>query len=160
MFNRTRLQPRQLAAPSACHIRCWPGCGLSSSVRMQLGDDGAEPIVVGTTSAPSTLDPAAAWDGSWELFRNVYQTLLSFPTARPSPSPTPPSAAVHRHRQHGLPLQAARGPEVLQRGQARRRGRQVLHRPHPEDQGQGGPAGLLGSLDRVEAKGDRESSST
>ncbi len=46
-----------------------------------------EAIVVGTTSAPSTLDPAAAWDGSWELYRNVYQTLLAFPTGSTKPQP-------------------------------------------------------------------------
>ncbi|MTE22117.1 peptide-binding protein [Streptomyces sp. TRM43335] len=46
-----------------------------------------EAIVVGTTSTPSTLDPAGAWDGSWELFRNVYQTLLHFPNSSGTPEP-------------------------------------------------------------------------
>ncbi|MFC7216863.1 ABC transporter substrate-binding protein [Streptomyces polyrhachis] len=58
------------------------GCGALPS-----GDDGERRIRVGTTSAPSTLDPASAWDGSWELFKNVYQTLLYFPTGSTRPEP-------------------------------------------------------------------------
>ena len=59
------------------------GCGLTAS---QTSHDSA-PIVVGTTSAPSTLDPAASWDGSWELFRNIYQTLLAYPAGATEPQP-------------------------------------------------------------------------
>lgn len=80
MFNRTRCL--QITAALAS-ISLLAGCGL-------LSDDSAadtKPIVVGTTSAPSTLDPAAAWDGSWELYRNVYQTLLAFPTGSTKPQP-------------------------------------------------------------------------
>jgi peptide/nickel transport system substrate-binding protein len=53
------------------------------------GDDGGsdDPIVVGTTSAPTVLDPAGAWDGSWELYRNIYQTLMYFPNSSSSPQP-------------------------------------------------------------------------
>ncbi|WP_411102329.1 ABC transporter substrate-binding protein [Streptomyces sp. cmx-4-9] len=80
MFNRTRCL--QITAALAS-ISLLAGCGLLSE------DDGedAKRIVVGTTSAPSTLDPAAAWDGSWELYRNVYQTLLAFPTGSTKPQP-------------------------------------------------------------------------
>ncbi|THA78837.1 ABC transporter substrate-binding protein [Streptomyces sp. A0592] len=80
MFNRTRCL--QITAALAS-ISLLAGCGLLSD------DDGdeAKRIVVGTTSAPSTLDPAAAWDGSWELYRNVYQTLLAFPTGSTKPQP-------------------------------------------------------------------------
>ncbi|WP_326592463.1 ABC transporter substrate-binding protein [Streptomyces sp. NBC_01294] len=80
MFNRTRCL--QITAALAS-ISLLAGCGLLSE------DDGDETkrIVVGTTSAPSTLDPAAAWDGSWELYRNVYQTLLAFPTGSTKPQP-------------------------------------------------------------------------
>src|SRR5690606_25470952 len=58
-------------------------CGILSS---DTPDDEG-PIVVGTTSAPSTLDPAASWDSSWELFRNIYQTLLSYPVGATTPQP-------------------------------------------------------------------------
>ncbi|WP_173262349.1 ABC transporter substrate-binding protein [Streptomyces pacificus] len=79
MFNRTMLR----AAAALASLSLVTGCGLFSDDDA----DGAQPIVVGTTSAPSTLDPAAAWDSSWELYRNVFQTLLSFPTASTSPQP-------------------------------------------------------------------------
>ncbi|MGW6688792.1 ABC transporter substrate-binding protein [Streptomyces sp. NPDC054961] len=80
MFNRTRCL--QISAALAS-ISLLSGCGLFSD----KGSDGAQRIVVGTTSAPTTLDPAAAWDGSWELYRNVYQTLLAFPTGATKPQP-------------------------------------------------------------------------
>ncbi|MGW0393435.1 ABC transporter substrate-binding protein [Streptomyces sp. NPDC003042] len=80
MFNRTRCL--QITAALAS-ISLLAGCGLFSDD----GGDDAKRIVVGTTSAPSNLDPAAAWDGSWELYRNIYQTLLAFPTGSTKPQP-------------------------------------------------------------------------
>ncbi|RSS83731.1 peptide-binding protein [Streptomyces sp. WAC06614] len=80
MFNRARCQ--QIFAALAS-ISLLAGCGL-------LTDDGKSEqkrIVVGTTSMPTTLDPAGAWDGSWELYRNIFQTLLSFPTGSTKPQP-------------------------------------------------------------------------
>ncbi|WP_424214907.1 ABC transporter substrate-binding protein [Streptomyces sp. BI20] len=78
MFNRTRsLQSSAVLAS----ISLLAGCGLIS------GGEDDKPIVVGTTSAPSTLDPAAAYDGSWELYRNVFQTLLAFPSGAVTPQP-------------------------------------------------------------------------
>lgn len=90
MFKRNRVRRRVAAAVSLTSlITLLPGCGLLSDG----GPDDSSPIVVGTTSAPSTLDPAGAWDGSWELFRNVYQTLLAYPNGATTPSRTPPRAA-------------------------------------------------------------------
>ncbi|MFD5418634.1 ABC transporter substrate-binding protein [Streptomyces sp. NPDC127069] len=80
MFNRTRCL--QITAALAS-ISLVAGCGLLSDDT----DAAAKRITVGTTSAPSTLDPAAAWDGSWELYRNIYQTLLAFPTGSTKPQP-------------------------------------------------------------------------
>ncbi|MFE9933912.1 ABC transporter substrate-binding protein, partial [Streptomyces sp. NPDC005533] len=80
VFNRTRCL--QITAALAS-ISLLAGCGLLS----EDNDDDVKKIVVGTTSAPSTLDPAAAWDGSHELYRNVYQTLLAFPTGSTKPQP-------------------------------------------------------------------------
>ncbi|MER5776436.1 ABC transporter substrate-binding protein [Streptomyces sp. NPDC002039] len=80
MFNRTRCL--QITAALAS-ISLLAGCGLLSD---DSGDD-KKRIVVGTMSQPSTLDPAAAWDGSWELYRNIYQTLLAFPTGSTQPQP-------------------------------------------------------------------------
>ncbi|MFP3989900.1 ABC transporter substrate-binding protein [Streptomyces sp. E11-3] len=150
MFNRTRCLQ---AAATVASISLLMGCGVLSS-----GDsDDDQRIVVGTTSAPSTLDPAAAWDGSWELFRNVYQTLLSFPTGGSVPEPdaakecefTDGSSRTYRCElrkdmsfSNGDKLDAA----AVKHSVDRIRKIKVL----------GGPEGLLGSLDRVETKGDHE----
>ncbi|MFE6486384.1 ABC transporter substrate-binding protein [Streptomyces sp. NPDC057757] len=152
MFNRNRNRfLRQLAAITS--ISMVAGCGVLSSGSSE--DEG--PIVVGTTSAPSTLDPAASWDGSWELFRNIYQTLLSYPHGAVEPGPdaaescgfTDSSNRTYRcllradmRFSDGDPLDAQAVKHSIDR--IRKIG--VV----------GGPAGLLGSLERVQALGDRE----
>ncbi|WRZ94227.1 ABC transporter substrate-binding protein [Streptomyces sp. NBC_01007] len=150
MFNRNRCL-RQLAAITS--ITLVAGCGVLSSG--SPADQG--PIVVGTTSAPSTLDPAASWDGSWELFRNVYQTLLGYPTGSVTPQPdaaercrfTDGTNRVYRCElrpdmkfSDGDPLDASAVKYSIDRI------RKIAV--------SGGPAGLLGSLDRVQVLGRRE----
>lgn len=150
MFNRNRFLRRVAAIAS---ISLVAGCGLLSD-----GDAGSKgPIVVGTTSAPSTLDPAGAWDGSWELFRNIYQTLLAYPNGATTPQPdaaktcsfTDSSSRTYRCTLRagmkfadGDPLNARAVKYSIERIRA-------INAPS-------GPAGLLGSLDRVQAVGDRE----
>lgn len=150
MFNRNRFLRRVAAIAS---ISLVAGCGLLSD-----GDAGSKgPIVVGTTSAPSTLDPAGAWDGSWELFRNIYQTLLAYPNGATTPQPdaaktcsfTDSSSRTYRCTLRagmkfadGDPLNARAVKYSIERIRA-------INAPS-------GPAGLLGSLDRVQALGDRE----
>ncbi|WP_323379291.1 ABC transporter substrate-binding protein [Streptomyces durbertensis] len=52
------------------------------------GGDDNQPIVVGSTSRPTALDPAGAYNaGSWALFANVYQGLLTFEPGSPDPVP-------------------------------------------------------------------------
>lgn len=112
-------------------------------------------IVVGTTSAPSALDPAAAWDSSWELFRNIYQTLLAYPVGLSEPQPDAAESCefsdtakrIYRCTlredmtfSNGDPLDARAVKYSVDR---------ILKINAP-----GGPAGLLGSLDRVETEGD------
>ncbi|MFE3600129.1 ABC transporter substrate-binding protein [Streptomyces sp. NPDC059096] len=47
-----------------------------------------KPITVGTTDVVSSLDPAGAYDaGSWALFSNIYQSLLTFKPASSTPVP-------------------------------------------------------------------------
>ncbi|MGW1076662.1 ABC transporter substrate-binding protein [Streptomyces sp. NPDC002537] len=59
------------------------GCGLAGPG----GGDG-RPIVVGTTDTVTALDPAGAYDvGSWSLFGNLYQSLLTFTSGSGSPVP-------------------------------------------------------------------------
>ncbi|MFH8772764.1 ABC transporter substrate-binding protein [Streptomyces sp. NPDC017958] len=150
MFNRNRFLRRVAAIAS---ISLVAGCSLLSD-----GDpNGKGPIVVGTTSAPSTLDPAAAWDGSWELYRNIFQTLLAYPNGATTPQPdaaescsfTDSSSRTYRCKLRagmkfadGDPLNA----EAVQHSIDRIR---TINAP-------GGPAGLLGSLDSVDTVGDRE----
>ncbi|MFF8405290.1 ABC transporter substrate-binding protein [Streptomyces sp. NPDC014846] len=150
MFNRNRFLRRVAAIAS---ISLVTGCSLLSD-----SDPESEgPIVVGTTSAPSTLDPAGAWDGSWELYRNIFQTLLAYPSGATTPQPdaaescafTDNSSRTYRCKLRsgmkfadGDPLNA----EAVQHSIDRIR---TINAP-------GGPAGLLGSLDRVQTSGDRE----
>ncbi|MFE1287256.1 ABC transporter substrate-binding protein [Streptomyces sp. NPDC058751] len=150
MFNRNRYL-RQLAAVAS--ITLVAGCGALTPG--SPADEG--PIVVGTTSAPSTLDPAASWDGSWELFRNVFQTLLSYPTGSAVPRPdaaekcgfTNGTNTAYRCElrpgmkfSDGDPLDASAVKHSIDR--IRKIGVQ------------GGPAGLLGSLERVQVQGARD----
>lgn len=51
-------------------------------------DDKNRTITVGTTDAVTSLDPAGAYDaGSWALFSNVFQTLLTFEPGGVDPVP-------------------------------------------------------------------------
>ncbi|MFH8803197.1 ABC transporter substrate-binding protein [Streptomyces sp. NPDC017936] len=150
MFNRNRSLQQVAAIVS---ISLVAGCSLLGE---ESSDEGG-PIVVGTTSAPSTLDPAAAWDGSWELFRNVYQTLLSYPNGATTPQPdaakdcrfTDASSRIYRCElregltfSNGDKLDAAAVKHSIDRIR--------------EIDASTGPSGLLGSLDRVETAGDKE----
>lgn len=150
MFNRNRgLQ----SAAAIASISLVAGCGVFSDGN----SDDKGPIVVGTTSAPSTLDPAASWDGSWELFRNIYQTLLAYPTGATTPKPdaakscgfTDGSNTTYRcELRPGMRF--ADGDTLDARAVKHSIDRiRKINMP-------GGPAGLLGSLDRVQALGDRE----
>ncbi|MFB7503467.1 ABC transporter substrate-binding protein [Streptomyces broussonetiae] len=149
MFNRNRFL-RSVAAIASLSLAA--GCGLLSDG----SGGGKRPIVVGTTSAPSTLDPAGAWDGSWELYRNIFQTLLAYPNGATTPQPdaaescsfTDSTSRTYRcELRSGLkfadgdPLTAS----VVKYSIDRIR---TIDAP-------GGPAGLLGSLERVQVLGDR-----
>ncbi len=51
-------------------------------------------ITVGTTDAVTSLDPAAAYDaGSWALYSNVFQSLMTFDSRGRHPCRTRPRAA-------------------------------------------------------------------
>ncbi|MEU6322974.1 ABC transporter substrate-binding protein [Streptomyces sp. NPDC047009] len=149
MFNRNRCL-RRLAAITS--ISLVAGCSAFSSGSA----DDRGPIVVGTTSSPSTLDPAASWDNSWELFRNVYQTLLNYPDGATEPGPdaaenctfTAGNLAYRCILREGLTF--SNGDKLDAR--AVKYSIDRIKRINVS----GGPAGLLGSLGRVETKGDRE----
>ncbi|WP_424568858.1 ABC transporter substrate-binding protein [Streptomyces sp. CH-036] len=147
MFYRASLQ----AAAALASLSLLAGCGLLSD----SGSETNQKITVGTTSSPSTLDPAAAWDGSWELMRNVYQTLVSFPTGSTSPEPdaadeckfTDATSMAYRCTLKKN-LKFSNGEKLDAEAVKYSIDRIVdIHF-------KGGPAGMLGSLDRIETKGD------
>lgn len=146
MFNRTSLQ----AAAALASISLLAGCGLLS----EDDADGEDKIIVGTTSAPSTLDPAAAWDGSWELYRNVFQTLLSFPTGSTTPQP---DAADCKFTDASSKVFQCELKDGLTFSDGGKLDAQAVK--HSIDRirkinAKGGPNGLLGSLDRIAVNGD------
>ncbi|MEU5979277.1 ABC transporter substrate-binding protein [Streptomyces sp. NPDC047315] len=147
MFYRTCLR----GAAALASMSLLAGCGLFSDA--EASDD--QKISVGTISEPSALDPAAAWDGSWELYRNVFQTLLSFPSGSNTPQPDAATCtftdAANRVYQcelrkemtfsNGEKLDAAAVKHSIDRI------RTIA--------AESGPKALLGSLDSVETAGDR-----
>ncbi|WLQ44438.1 ABC transporter substrate-binding protein [Streptomyces laculatispora] len=149
MFYRASLQ----AAAALASLSLLAGCGLLSD----SGSDVEQKLAVGTTSEPSTLDPAAAWDGSWELIRNVFQTLVSFPTGSTSPEPdaadhckfTDTTSTAYRCTlREGLKFSNGDKLDAEAVKYSIDRIRTIAVK--------GGPNGMLGSLDRVETKGDYE----
>ncbi|MFI6966226.1 ABC transporter substrate-binding protein [Streptomyces sp. NPDC050255] len=147
MFYRASLQ----AAAALASLSLLAGCGLLPGG----GSDVEQKLAVGTTSSPSTLDPAAAWDGSWELMRNVFQTLVSFPTGSTSPEPDAAdncrfsdntSTAYRCELRKGLKFSNGDKLDAEAVKYSIDRIRSIAVK--------GGPIGMLGSLDRVETKGD------
>ncbi|MFE0645210.1 ABC transporter substrate-binding protein [Streptomyces sp. NPDC058877] len=147
MFNRTSLQ----AAAALVSISLVTGCGVFSDNESA----GEQRIVVGTTSSPTTLDPAAAWDNSWELFRNVFQTLVSFPTGSTTPKSdaadckfTDTSSRVFECKLvEGLTFSNGHKLDAKAVQYSIERIRTIDHK--------GGPNGMLGSLSKIETVGDR-----
>lgn len=150
MFNRKRSLRRAAALAS---ISLVAGCGYFTD-----GDaDSQGSIVVGTTSAPSTLDPAASWDGSWELFRNIYQTLLAYPNGATTPQPDAAQSCGFTDDSNRTYRCKLRAGMKFSDGDALD-AKAVKHSIDriKKINAATGPAGLLGSLDKVETVGDRE----
>ncbi|MFJ3673190.1 ABC transporter substrate-binding protein [Streptomyces sp. NPDC090106] len=148
MFKRNRYLPPLAALVSISSVA---GCGVFSSD--SAGDGG--PIVVGTTSAPATLDPAASWDNSWELFRNVYQTLLNYSPGGADPAPdaaercafTDASSTEYKCTlREGLTFSNGHTLDAKAVKYSIDRIKKINLN--------GGPAGLLGTLSEVRTSGD------
>ncbi|MFJ9676114.1 ABC transporter substrate-binding protein [Streptomyces sp. NPDC101221] len=151
MFNRKRGLRRVAVIVSISSLVT--GCGILSSDSSQ--DE--EPIVVGTTSAPSTLDPAASWDGSWELFRNIYQTLLSYPSGATAPQPDAAEQCAFTDTTNQVYRCELREGLTFSNGDALDAQAVKYSIDRIKDINvNGGPAGLLGSLERVQAPSERE----
>ncbi|WP_189788355.1 ABC transporter substrate-binding protein [Streptomyces capitiformicae] len=150
MFNRNRYLPSLAAIASIAMVA---GCGVFSS---DASED-ADPIVVGTTSPPSTLDPAAAWDSSWELMRNVYQPLLNYSPGGTEPEPD--AAESCEFTDNDSTTYSCTLREGLKFSNGHTLDAKAVK--HSFDRIKkinvnGGPAGLLTTLSRVQTKGDRE----
>ncbi|WP_327357675.1 ABC transporter substrate-binding protein [Streptomyces sp. NBC_01304] len=155
MFNRTRCLR---AAAALASVSLLAGCGLLPSG----GADGEDVIVVGTTSAPSTLDPAGAWDGSWELYRNVFQTLMSFPTGSTMPEPEAAESCRFEDNTNKTYTCKIRDGLTFSDGDALDakavkhtfdRTKKIANAP---DAPPGLPGTMISNLENVEVKGDRE----
>jgi peptide/nickel transport system substrate-binding protein len=151
VFNRNRCL-RQVAAIASISSLV-AGCGVLSSD----SSDDQGPIVVGTTSAPSTLDPAASWDSSWELFRNIYQTLLSFPYGATEPEPDAAKSCKFTDSTNTKYQCELREGLTFSDGHTldAKAVKYSIDRIKTINVN-GGPAGLLGSLERVQVLGDRK----
>ncbi|GGX73026.1 ABC transporter substrate-binding protein [Streptomyces anandii] len=150
MFNRKRCLRPVVAVAS---ISLVAGC----SVLSDGNPDDKGPIIVGTTSAPSTLDPAASWDQSWELFRNIYQTLLNYPVGATTPQPDAAKSCRFTDSSNTVYSCELRSGLTFSDGHKldARAVKYSIDRIRKINVN-GGPAGLLGSLDSVRAVSDRE----
>lgn len=65
------------------------GAGVGGWQLLPSQGDKNRTITVGTTDVVTSLDPAGAYDaGSWALFSNVFQTLLTFEPGGATPCRT------------------------------------------------------------------------
>ena len=145
MFNRTSLQ----IAAALASISLVSGCSLFSEDEAE----GDKKVVVGTTSSPTSLDPAAAWDNSWELYRNVFQTLVAFPTGTTTPQADAAdckfidtsSRVFECTLRDGLKFSNGHALDAKAVQHSIERIRKIDVK--------GGPNGMLGSLDKIETAG-------
>ncbi|OII69747.1 MULTISPECIES: ABC transporter substrate-binding protein [unclassified Streptomyces] len=83
----------------AIHVRIILVClalvavGIGAWQLLPARGENGRPIVVGTTDTVTSLDPAGAYDaGSWAVYSNVYQSLLTFEAGSTTPVPDAASA--------------------------------------------------------------------
>ncbi|GAA1362947.1 ABC transporter substrate-binding protein [Streptomyces beijiangensis] len=81
-----RIRNHWLSAPLAAGLAAGllTGCGSGTGGSGGTG----QPIVMGMSDEIQSTDPAAGYDpGSWLLFNNVFQSLMSFPKGSATPEP-------------------------------------------------------------------------
>jgi peptide/nickel transport system substrate-binding protein len=149
VFSRRRLL-KGMAMLSATAVLA--GCGALTG----QGEGEDRPIVVGTTGTPSALDPAGAWDGSWELYRNIYQSLMHFPGS--SGSPKPDAAKSCGFTDNASQVYRCTLKDDLKFSNGNKLDAEAVkfsfERTLQVD-ADTGPAQLLENLDRIETDGDR-----
>src|SRR5690349_18941710 len=135
-------------------------CGGDSS-----GSKSGDAIVVGTTDrftatkdAPAPLDPAYSYDvGTWNILRQTVQTLMIQP--RGEGEPVPEAAESCGFTDTGNERYACKLREGLKfaNGDAVTAKDVKYSIDRARDiNAEGGPVGLLSTIDTVETKGDRE----
>ncbi|MGK5643224.1 ABC transporter substrate-binding protein, partial [Streptomyces sp. URMC 126] len=81
---RKRARFWALPAGTALVAALLTGCGDEQGTSAGQG----ERIVMGITDEVMAVDPASGYDpGSWLVFNNVFQSLLSFPKSGTEPQP-------------------------------------------------------------------------
>lgn len=128
------------------------GCGARDDVAGQ-----GEPIVMGMTDDVLSVDPASGYDpGSWLVFNNVFQSLLSFPPGGTEPRPEAAERCGFTDRvsqrftctlRSGLRF--SNGEELTARD-VKFSFERTLRINDPD-----GPAVLLSTIDRIETPDDR-----
>ncbi|MFD9790720.1 ABC transporter substrate-binding protein [Streptomyces sp. NPDC059070] len=81
-----KIRNRWLTAPLAAGVAAGllSGCGSEAGSSSGSG----ESVVMGMSDDIQAIDPASGYDpGSWLLFNNVFQSLLSFPKGSSTPQP-------------------------------------------------------------------------
>ncbi|MEE1793639.1 ABC transporter substrate-binding protein [Streptomyces sp. BE308] len=62
--------------------------GVGAWQLLPSGEEKNDPVTVGTTDAVTSLDPAGAYDaGSWAIYSNLYQSLMTFKSGAIVPEP-------------------------------------------------------------------------
>ena len=147
MFERNG--PLRIAATVVISTALVAGCS-SLSAPGGVGERRRSPWGRRVRPAPSIRRPPGTARGSCS--ENVFQTLLSFPAgAYRARARRRRELRVHRPQEPCLPLQAARGPEVLQREPLDAKAVKHSIDRIGKINVKAGPRRLLGSLDRVEA---------
>ncbi|WP_432151137.1 ABC transporter substrate-binding protein [Streptomyces sp. bgisy029] len=114
-----------------------------------------EPIVIGTSSQLTSLDPAGVYDnGSWAVYNNIYQGLLTFEPGSPVPKPDAAESCAFVGSALTMYQCEIRGDLTFSNGNpltasaVKRSFDRILRIRDPL-----GPAPLFANLDSVEAQG-------
>lgn len=113
-------------------------------------------LTVGTTGAPERPRPDRRLGRLWELYRNVYQTLLGFPSSSTAPAPEAARACGFTDAKSKVYRCTLRNDLTFSDGNKLDAAavRHSIERVRTIG-AKSGPAALLGSLDKIETKGGR-----
>ena len=133
-----------------------PPCSPAAAPRRATTRAPAEPVIMGMSDEVLATDPASGYDpGSWLVFNNVFQSLLSFPEGGTDPQPEAAEQCGFKDTPARLHLHAARRPEVQQRPSADLEDvKYSFDRTLRINDGDG-PAVMLATIDNIETPDDR-----